>query len=121
MPARSQQPAEAEQVESAEAAPQSEEAESPEPNKPVAPSLPPRIVVELPDGGVFLGEDDERLVDERQAVAQQQALTTSQAALPGTEVWVEMRRLLYATALDTLVLTRKRHAAVLLSAPLHCP
>lgn len=90
---------------------------SPDTNKDAGPSYPPRIVVELPDGGVCLGEDDARLESERQATAQQQQQSQGQASLPGTEVWLDMRRLLYATALDTLILTRKRHAAVLLSAP----
>ena len=81
--------------------------------------LPPRIVVEQPDGGVILGEDDARLEGERHAFETDLAASQGQAAQPGTERWLDLRRLLYATALDTLVLTRKRHAAVLLSAPLH--
>ena len=80
-------------------------------------ALPPRVVVELPDGGVYLGEDDARLEGERQETAQHLESVRRQAALPGTERFLELRRLLYATALETLVVTRKRHVAVLLSAP----
>ena len=80
--------------------------------------LPPRIVVEQPDGQVYLGEDDARLEGERRDFEAQLQASQGQAALPGTERWLDLRRLLYASSLDALILTRKRHAAVLLSAHL---
>ena len=78
--------------------------------------LPPRVVVQLPDGGVQIGEDSQRLQHEQQA---QQASSSSNrpgasassnrpGAQPGTEQWLELRRLLYATALEAIALKRRR-------------
>jgi hypothetical protein len=87
--------------------------------------LPPRIVVEQPDGDILLGEDADRLEPERCQTAANMEEVHRQSALPGTERFLELRRLLYATALENLVVTRRRHASVVLSAqsmlPPHVP
>ena len=81
--------------------------------------LPPRVVVQLPDGGVQIGEDSRRLQHEQQ---QQQptsnrpgasASNNRPGAQPGTEQWLELRRLLYATALEAIALKRKRISSLL--------
>jgi hypothetical protein len=80
--------------------------------------LPPRIVIELPDGNVALGEDSCRLDDERAASALQVELAQNLAALPVTVRDLSLRRILYASALDSVVAQRKQHAIVLLGASL---
>lgn len=85
--------------------------------------LPPRVVVELPDGGVQIGEDPQRLQHEQEAqanTANSRPAATSQGhragAQPGTEQWLELRRLLYATALEAISLKRKRISSLLVGA-----
>lgn len=80
------------------------------------PRLPPRIVIELPDGAVMLGENSDRLLCERTLHTQQVEVAQGRGPLPGTERFLELRRLLYASALDSHVVTRRRHAALVLSA-----
>jgi hypothetical protein len=80
------------------------------------PPLPPRIVIEQPDGAVAMGEDNARLDGERADFEARLEASGGEAAQPGTDRWLDLRRLLYASALDSLIVTRKRHAAVLLSA-----
>lgn len=76
-------------------------------------TLPARVVVELPDGDILLGEDSGRLRHEQpEPSAQPQAPRVG--AQPGSEQWLELRRLLYATGLEAIVLTRKRATSIIL-------
>lgn len=80
--------------------------------------LPPRVVVQLPDGGVQIGEDSRRLQHEQQQQPTSNrpgasASNNRPGAQPGTEQWLELRRLLYATALEAIALKRKRISSLL--------
>jgi hypothetical protein len=77
--------------------------------------LPPRVVVELPDGEVRIGEDSTRLQHEQREVDRQRPSQRT-GAQPGTEQWLELRRLLYATSLEAVSLKRKRFTILLVGA-----
>lgn len=74
--------------------------------------LPARVIVELPDGEILLGEDSGRLRSEQPVEPQPEAPRTG--AQPGSEQWLDLRRLLYATGLEAVVLTRKRATSIIL-------
>eukprot|EP00892_Ulva_mutabilis_P011089 jgi/Ulvmu1/8352/UM042_0058.1 len=80
-------------------------------------SLPARVVVELPDGDILLGEDSGRLAHEQPAPSTQPQVARA-GAQPGSEQWLELRRLLYATGLEATVLTRKRATSIILGVDL---
>lgn len=85
-------------------------------NAPVDTTLPPRVVVELPDGEVQIGEDSQRLQHEQvqlAGTANRNGSTHRAGAQPGTEQWLELRRLLYATALEAISIKRKRISTLL--------
>lgn len=87
-------------------------------NAPVDTTLPPRVVVELPDGEVQIGEDSQRLQHEQVQVAgtaNRNGSTHRAGAQPGTEQWLELRRLLYATALEAISIKRKRISSLLVA------
>lgn len=78
-------------------------------------TLPARVVVELPDGDILLGEDSGRLRHEQpEPSSGAQPQPPRVGAQPGSEQWLELRRLLYATGLQSLVLTRKRATSIIL-------
>jgi len=80
-------------------------------------ALPARVVVELPDGDILLGEDTGRLAHEQPETASQPQVART-GAQPGSEQWLDLRRLLYATGLEAIVLTRKRATSIILGAHL---
>jgi hypothetical protein len=76
------------------------------------------LLVQLPDGGVLIGEDSQRLQHEQEHAASNTASTSAATAhragaQPGTEQWLELRRLLYATTLEAISLKRKRVSSLL--------
>jgi hypothetical protein len=75
-------------------------------------ALPPRVLVEQPDGRVFLGEDDKRL----QGETAQDFELRQQAALPRVQQWLALRRLLYGQSLNGLIKKRRRQALAMLGA-----
>ena len=118
MQATGAEPAQASASRNSETKASSSNAAAAEPAKPAGGSnLPPRVIVELPDGTQFLGEDEAQLADEREQYDRDVSAAQGDAAQPGTERWLELRRLVYVSSLEGLMLARQRQTAVITCAP----
>lgn len=70
--------------------------------------LPPRIVVQNPDGDVSLGEDAHRLRYESADANRKQQAHISASLQPGGHRWLHIAFQTYAATLHSVLSTRKR-------------
>lgn len=82
--------------------------------------LPPRIVVQNPDGDVSLGEDTYRLRHETADAHRKQEAHLVASLQPGGHRWLHMAFQAYATTLHNVLSSRKRLMLTPVGALLTC-